>query len=99
MESSLIMQSYIREKSVKIDLDEIEKTALKIVQIFDYKITNFSFCTEKNNKLNSKYLRYTQKNKAKLIAAVFNDDCVNRIHYYSLNTSDFEPNSKLIVSI
>lgn len=99
MDSSLIMQSYIGEKSVKIDFDEIDKTALKIFQVFDYKISDFSFCTEKNKKLNSKYLKYTEKNKAKLIDAVFNDDCVDNIDYYSLNTSDFEPNSKLIVSI
>ena len=56
MDSSLIMQSYIGEKSVKIDFDEIDKTALKIFQVFDYKISDFSFCTEKNKKLNSKYL-------------------------------------------
>lgn len=93
------MQSYIRENTVKFDFVNIEETALKIFDIFNIKITNLSFCTIKNEKWKPKFLRYTEKNNAKLITAASTDDYVQGIDFYSLNTSDFEPNSKLIVSI
>lgn len=98
MENSLIMHSYSSGKKIKINIFDLEKVAQKIFECLNIKIEHLAFCIEKGSKLTSKFLRYTEKNKSKIHNAVFNDECVNNVEFYSLNTSDFEPNSKLVIS-
>lgn len=97
MENSLIMHSYSSEK-IKINIFELEKVAQKIFEQLNIKIEHLAFCMEKGSKLTSKFLKYTEKNKLKIHSAIFNNECINNVEFYSLNTSNFEPNSKLVIS-
>lgn len=93
MNSSLIVQTGFNS-SEKIELCHVENFVKEIFDHFNIDIKEFDFSYGKTNK----YLKYTQKNLEKFRQAYRNEN-IERMFFYSLNTSDFEPNSLLIISL
>lgn len=93
MDSSLIIQTGFN-CSEKIELCHVENFVKEIFDHFNIEIKEFDFSYGKTNK----YLKYTQKNLEKFRQAYRNEN-IEQMYFYSLNTSDFEPNSLLIISL
>lgn len=93
MDSSLIIQTGFNS-SEKIELCHVENFVKEIFDHFNIEIKEFDFIYGKTKK----YLNYTQKNLEKFRQA-YTSEKIKRVVFYSLNTSDFEPNSLLIITL
>lgn len=93
MNRSLVIQSGFNS-CLKINSNTVDSFVKKTFDYFNIEIKNIVFSYGKSNK----YLKYTQKNIEKFHQAYSNDD-FKRVCFYSQNTSDFEPNSLLVVHL
>lgn len=93
MDSSLIIKTGFNN-SEKIEVGHVENFAKEIFDYFNIDIKEFGFIYGKTKK----YLNYTQKNLEKFRQA-YTSEKIKRVGFYSLNTSDFEPNSLLIITL
>lgn len=93
MNSSLIIQTRFNSCE-KIEPCLVESYVNETFDYFNIDIKEIDFSYDRTNK----YLKYTQKSIEKFQQAYLNEK-FKRVSFYSLNTSDFEPNSLLVVSL